>query len=266
MVGRSWFRTFSLTNAAPQNRLTFRPQSFVYACILAKNWRVFRIFSDDSLRVFAITNFDLVVKFVLPVLGIELVILVLWQSLDPLVPVEVVSPVAIDTRLTFCSSKTPVFLTISLVYKAILLLLASGLSYLTRRITSDYRESTLIALAVYNTIVIGIIIIVVNVVAGANVMTQFIITVFGILLISSVIHSLVFIPKFWNIHVMKNLRTWTSAVNKNGSTNKSNGKSAGHDSGRASSMKASSMKTHYSEGRSAIDSLEASDASANGRV
>jgi hypothetical protein len=196
------------------------------------------------LRVFAITNFDLVAKFIVPVLGVELVILVLWQALDPLAPIEIVSPTSVDTRLSFCSSKTSVFLTISLCYKAILLLLASGLSYLTRRITADYRESTLIALAVYNTIVIGIIVIVVNVIAGANVLTQFIITVFGILLITSVTHALVFFPKFWNIHVLKNLRTWTSAVNKSTSAHKKSAPSA--ESGRASSIKAASMKTHHS--------------------
>lgn len=190
-------------------------------------------------------------KFVVPVLGVELIILILWQSLDPLRPVEIVSPIADDTRLLFCASQGSTFLAISLIYKGILLLLASGLSYLTRRITSDYRESTLIALAVYNTIIIGVIMILVNIIAGASVLIQYVISVFGVLLIASVTHALVFFPKFWNIHVNGNKKTWTSAVGPNGSTTNSSGRASiaeafrNGTAGNGTVPGQNSMKTHH---------------------
>jgi len=63
-----------------------------------------------------ITNFDLFVKWIVPIVGFELVLLILWQSLDPLVPMQRDSPFAEDEVLLYCGSASPVFLILNLVY------------------------------------------------------------------------------------------------------------------------------------------------------
>lgn len=175
---------------------------------------------------------------------LEVAILIVWQVLDPLVPVSIPSPIAVDTRLQFCASKSPAGLVVLLAYKGVLVIFASALSYLTRRITSDFRESTMIALSVYNAIVIGLIIIVVNLIASNNVLVQYIITVFGILIIASVTQGLIFLPKFWRIHVVGDKALW-SLSSKSGNTHNSsqNASSVVANHGRGSKSRSKSNGT-----------------------
>ena len=122
----------------------------VYSNLIAKNYRLYRIFKNLEMRVFAISNRDLILQGVLPIVLIELIILILWTSLDPLVVVHDDKSVLLaeDEVNIRCVSQESWGVGLFLAFKMFLLALGTVVSYNTRDLVEYFKESQGIGLGV----------------------------------------------------------------------------------------------------------------------
>ena len=117
--------------------------TMTFAPLLAKTWRIYRIFGRKKLSVVKVTNRKLGV-IVATIITCELIIMSLWQGISPLQPV-----VSTDysgttyTQYTECSTvdEGSNFLIAVAVMKASMLLYGAILAFSTRRVTDHFNES-----------------------------------------------------------------------------------------------------------------------------
>lgn len=115
--------------------------AIVFSCILAKNWRVWKIFSRNRLKVHRILDWHLVVKWVAVIVTIEIIILIFWTLFDPWVPTQSPSPDRYDVIQITCESKGKGYIYIIFwIYNLLLLLPVVIIGYGTRHARSEYRE------------------------------------------------------------------------------------------------------------------------------
>ena len=115
--------------------------SVVFSCILAKNWRVWKIFRGQRLKIHKILDWHLVVKWVAVIVTIELVILTFWTIFDPWVPTTSISPEHYDAIQITCEPKGHGYIYILFwIYNLLILLPVVIIGYGTRHARSEYRE------------------------------------------------------------------------------------------------------------------------------
>lgn len=130
------------------------------AALLFKNFRIWRIFANKSMAVFAITTKKLFLAGVLPALTVEIVLLLVWTFVDPYTVVgDTTSPLLRDDQVQLhCASSHVWPMSIMLSYNAFLLLVNIFISIVTRKIPySIYREARQILFSSYNTALISIV-------------------------------------------------------------------------------------------------------------
>jgi len=130
------------------------------AALLFKNFRIWRIFGNKSMTVFAITSKKLFLAGVLPALTVEVVLLLLWTIMDPYTVVaDTSSPLLRNDQIQLhCASSHVWPMSIMLSYNALLLVVNIFISIVTRKIPySIYREARQILFSSYNTALISII-------------------------------------------------------------------------------------------------------------
>lgn len=163
-----------------------------YGSLVAKNWRVWRLWSDESMKIIRITNiklFSFLGIFVLPFL----VLLVLWSVVDPPVP-------TFSGHLVGCRSSTGATTWLIVAFAMVLLALGIGsfLSFKVRKIPNLYNECRHIALASYNlgvAITIGLVLH--QVLAEISYVASFICWCLGILFGFGGMFIILFGPKFY---------------------------------------------------------------------
>mmetsp|Transcript_37742 Transcript_37742/g.94890 ORF Transcript_37742/g.94890 Transcript_37742/m.94890 type:complete len:700 (-) Transcript_37742:122-2221(-) len=130
------------------------------AAIVVKNARIWWVFrATKKMTIVKVTNVHLFVCLVAAV-GPLLVLLILWTTLDLWGATTVLNPqdLDVDERYLKCASDDEnVWFGVSFGYIGVWLLAAAIFSWLTRRFPSVFNESTVIALAVYNIILLEII-------------------------------------------------------------------------------------------------------------
>ena len=132
--------------------------SLVYSNLLAKTFRIWRIFDNQQLRKRHITDKELLI-FSGILMGIEVVILVVMTIVDrPFVGLEY-DPKKPDQAYLVCKTDSPIFLYIQYAYAGTLMLVGSILAFKTRRIDLRFRESKYIGFCIYNIMFSGIVII-----------------------------------------------------------------------------------------------------------
>lgn len=133
--------------------------TLMLSAILVKNYRMWRVVrSAQKFVAIQISSAELLVVIFLAMLGM-LAILIPWQASDPYVPVtQQSSDLALDERYLFCGD-TNEALWISLIWGYQLVFIFAGvvLAYLTRRLQGVFNESSNIALALYNIVVLELI-------------------------------------------------------------------------------------------------------------
>ncbi|KAJ3006961.1 hypothetical protein HKX48_009379 [Thoreauomyces humboldtii] len=123
----------------------------VFSNLLAKTWRVFKIFDNPYKMSKPIQDLDLTL-FSLTVVAIEILIGTVWVATSRPVATDVAvnDLQAIQTCISPNSQTQSVMMAISLVFNGVLLVLTTILSYKTRNVASMYNETKWIALSAYN--------------------------------------------------------------------------------------------------------------------
>lgn len=102
-----------------------------YASVLAKNWRLFYLFNEPTLRIVAISNLQVLGATALMV-GPLAAILVLWSSLAPFQIIAKLNAVGSLQYLTCVSSYDRIFAPITFAYMGFLFVVGAILSFKTR--------------------------------------------------------------------------------------------------------------------------------------
>jgi len=133
-----------------------------FAPLFAKTWRIYRIFGRRKLSVVKISNRKLM--FIIGILLlIEAIIMIIWESISPLQAIITSTMEGSPARVhqyEQCGVHdvgTSMFAIVA-VEKGILLLFGALMAFSTRRVSSQFNESSQVALAIYNVVFsIGII-------------------------------------------------------------------------------------------------------------
>ena len=129
--------------------LTFGP-------LFAKTWRIYRIFGRRKLSVVKISNGKLM-AIVVVLFVVELLLMALWQGISPLQPHLTVASQGnptVYTNYVQCSTQGAgsSMLAVIGVEKGLLFLFGALMAFSTRKVSSQFNESSQIALSIYNAV------------------------------------------------------------------------------------------------------------------
>lgn len=111
-----------------------------YGGLVVKNWRIWRIFFNPSLEVFAISDLS-ILGALTPILLGEIIILILWSVVDPFTVRDIPSPLLQEWQYNRrCSSNSAWPVAIFITYNALLLVLGVFVSYKTRTIGNEEKR------------------------------------------------------------------------------------------------------------------------------
>lgn len=178
--------------------------------LLAKTWRIYKIFSNLSVTSLVIKDSDLLKFSGIVVLG-EIILLSVYSFASGL-PKVVHTQSLSDNLLLITQCKAPsgfvqLALTITLfVYNGLLILAAVYLAYKTRNVDSAFNESKYIALTVYIYLLVGIILLPLYYTAGdspSSFRRQFVIRNLAIIVAMYFTLIALFIPKIILVQKLK---------------------------------------------------------------
>jgi len=133
-----------------------------FAPIFAKTWRIYRIFGRRKLSVVKISNRKLML-IIGGLLTMEIVIMIVWQILSPIQPyisstMEGSPSRQHDYEQCGVRNNGSSMFAVAAVEKGLLLVFGALMAFSTRKVSSQFNESSQIALAIYNVVFsIGII-------------------------------------------------------------------------------------------------------------
>ncbi|XP_072030367.1 gamma-aminobutyric acid type B receptor subunit 2-like [Amphiura filiformis] len=178
----------------------------MFGSMFSKTWRVYRLAGFKIQRNVALTDKHLILM-VFAFFGIDVVVLILWQILDPMYVKETeiyddhihetkVSEL-IQSYIDECTSNHFTYWIISLyVYKGLLLIFGTFLAWETRKVTIPaLNDSKMIGICVYNTVVLCILGVSVSYQITNDPQTLFIFTSSIIILCVTAPLLLLFVPK-----------------------------------------------------------------------
>ena len=187
--------------------------SLIFSCILAKNWRIWRIFKEGNLKVFAILNSELILQFVAVIVGLNILLLILWTVFDPQIPLGSTSiNLKVNEIQVLCASKSgkSIGLTIFLVFHGCMLIPAAFISYITRSARGEYRESQAIFIVVYASILLFLVFVGVSVAIPKSYTVGFYMGAYGMWALIFVAFVPIFLPKLYTVHIAGTTQTGSS--------------------------------------------------------
>eukprot|EP01130_Rhizamoeba_saxonica_P016977 TRINITY_DN7987_c0_g1_i2.p1 TRINITY_DN7987_c0_g1~~TRINITY_DN7987_c0_g1_i2.p1 ORF type:complete len:604 (+),score=101.74 TRINITY_DN7987_c0_g1_i2:86-1897(+) len=129
----------------------------VFGNLFAKNYRISRIFGADlASNNAAITNSVLFVKYSLVVIVLEVVILLVWALLDPVIRIELgpdkLPELAPNELYIGCSSTTHYGFLVFGIFNSLILLVGAAIAYRVRKVPTEFSELKAISFSVSKTI------------------------------------------------------------------------------------------------------------------
>jgi ABC-type branched-subunit amino acid transport system substrate-binding protein len=131
----------------------------MFGALFAKTWRIMRIFTTTDLRVFQITNINLIAVLSL-LIGIEIVLLAIWSGTSrPTSTVRIADPLRPSKNQLVCvnGKSGKAMLGILVAYKLIIVLYGIYMSIRIWKIPlKQFNESRAIAFSMYNMLCFGL--------------------------------------------------------------------------------------------------------------
>jgi len=130
-----------------------------YGCLLAKSWRVWRLFSQArKLKRKKPLKDEFLLIIVGVLLFIELILLITFTTVSPLMPTISTTPLIPDEVIVICTSEwSTLFASLLIAYKAILSLIGSIIAFLTRNVDRKFRESREMYWTLYTIFIVNLI-------------------------------------------------------------------------------------------------------------
>lgn len=182
-MGRAWFG--------------FLGFSLVLGCLTAKNYRIWKIFKNSKLRKIRLSDQQLLFV-VLGLLSFDVIILVIWEIVDPMVPYLYTSTLLEENEAFYdCNSDhLSIWVTILFAEKLALVLLGCLLAFKTRsKVLDKYNESKIIGFSMYNILIIATLCILLVTMLDSAVQVTFSFVSIGILIPVGSTMLALFLPK-----------------------------------------------------------------------
>jgi hypothetical protein len=173
------------------------------APLLAKTYRIAKIFNNQSLKKLKITDNDLL-KIVGGSLGAVVVWLAIWTLGEP--PRVVVSADEADPFKMWLECSSPHFDTLAAINHCMVagaMLLGVRLAYQTREVRSEFNESGQIGLIIYNMFATAVVITPMVYLLDVKPEARVTLVAVGVFLVGGMAMVVLFGPKFWNINTTK---------------------------------------------------------------
>ncbi|EDV23193.1 uncharacterized protein TRIADDRAFT_64091 [Trichoplax adhaerens] len=179
--------------------------TLAFGSLFSKMWRVYKIFTNKTAKSVIIRDRQLFSITVILAL-IDLVLLTLWQIIDPLVPTwQVVNLTTMRTQsniliresylICTCSNIT-IWIGITLAYKFVVLIFGAFLSWETRSVNIPaLNDSYHVGLSIYNVVIICTIGFLINILVPVTPQTAFVVTGTFIIFCTTSIVCFIFFPK-----------------------------------------------------------------------
>ncbi|ESO83683.1 hypothetical protein LOTGIDRAFT_133032 [Lottia gigantea] len=178
--------------------------SLAFGALFAKTWRVHVIFTNATKQKKIVKDIQLVFM-VLGLTSINLVVLIVWAILHPIIvvtndlPKEVneVDDYEIRKDYSACTSENEIYYTGTLFgIQGILMLLGAFLAWETRKVKIEaLNDSKLIGVCIYNVVVLSILGVTVSFALGDNINLRYSLDSAVVLLATTVTECLIFVPK-----------------------------------------------------------------------
>ena len=133
--------------------------AIVMGALLAKNYRIWRIFDNDKLRSRVITNRELL-YFSAVIVGIEMLLMGILM-IDRPTPKILISGSSTLYHYQACQTNNTLFQKVMtgvlFAYNGLLVFIGSLLAFKTRKVVSSFNESKFIAVSMYNMLISGVV-------------------------------------------------------------------------------------------------------------
>ncbi|XP_072035366.1 metabotropic glutamate receptor-like [Amphiura filiformis] len=187
--------------------------NIMFAPTFLKVTRIFRIFragKKSAKRPKFIGPRDQIIM-VLVLITLQIVIIILFATLDPAEPVSLISNPPINYIEQYCEFGPG--LTVGIIYNFIIITGCCIIALLARKVPSNYNESKFIGISVYSTLIVSLA--AVPVYSTADVVLQKVATLCMVLLLNAYLTLIcVYIPKLYAIRFVKddglNVEDWRS--------------------------------------------------------
>lgn len=188
------------TKAACSLRIWLPPIAFslIMAPLLAKTWRLHRIFTLGSLKVTPIRLWKLAVFSSILVL-IQVVICIFWLSLGTVEPITVNDPSSSTTAFVLCnqnkSNRIATWVTFG--FTGFCLVIGAYYAFRVRNLPKEFNESRWIGFVIYNSILAAVIVIVLGYSLPHAPITVLILICICTFVIATGCVGLMMLPKVW---------------------------------------------------------------------
>ncbi|KJE98253.1 hypothetical protein CAOG_008244 [Capsaspora owczarzaki ATCC 30864] len=169
----------------------------VYGAMLAKAWRIHKIFNNRLRRRIMLTDGNLIKHIVIFAMH-DIILNAVWVGVDPLgLEYHVLSSSSSGTTVTSqCRSDNfGIYLAIYLAFKGAVLLAGIYLAIACRNVADQFNESKQLGFAIYNLTFISCIIIPLVLAIQASATVVYLIAAFGTLLALVMTIAIIFVPK-----------------------------------------------------------------------
>lgn len=184
--------------------LGFLGAAIAYGALLAKNWRLYYLFNEPSLRVIAIRNSHLFVALSV-IVAPMLIVLVLWSSLAPFRIHDQVSSGRSGRYETCVSPNDRIFAPIAFCYMFVAMGIGAFLSFKTRTLPDTFNESRYIALSTYNLLFVSAVGILISYILAFEPSAFTYIIAVCLLFGCCTTFGLIMIPKLWLLFFRRSL-------------------------------------------------------------
>lgn len=182
--------------------------SLTFSALFAKVWRIRKIFVNArNFQRVEVQPKD-VMKIMVGVLGAEIIVLLVWQLVDPLVWVRTVTlksdlGYAVESVGTCQNGNVIPYVTVIGVFNLGILMYSLWLCYVTRTLPSDFNESKWITASVISIFQLMILGIPVMVIVRDNPSANYCVRVCVFFLMSMSTMLFIYAPKFVKMHIVK---------------------------------------------------------------
>lgn len=211
-------------------RIWLPPMSYVIvlAPLLAKTWRLHKIFTLGSLKVVPIPFWKLCL-IASAVILVQIIICIVWISIGTIQPMLVASKNERNTYFVVCAQKqaNQILAYITYAYCGVITFAGAYLAFIVRKLPKDFNESRWIGFSMYNSLIFGAIILVLGYSLREFVRTVYILICAITLALVTGVLVFMFFPKMWDLIRHPEKRSGSGSTRKTTPTNfnDSNGES-----------------------------------------
>lgn len=173
--------------------------TLIFGSLIVKSLRVYRVFLSSAMKRVILSS-KAMLKLLVGFLAVDTVLMLLWRELDPTYPTmrlaavtTVTGAITVDYRV--CKTGNFIFTALIIFWKAILLFVGLYMSFLIRKVSTDFQESTWIFASAVVVLFTSITVLMLAYLVEMKPMAFFLFFAFMLLTSTTIVMGLMLVPK-----------------------------------------------------------------------